>query len=230
MKRRIEFTAAPQAASNINYPTPIKKSLMKTVSSRVRHAFAALSISQVAMVGAAILIAVGSRVLPHPPNFTPLAALGLFAGAVSLRPWVAAIVVVAAMLISDAVIGFHSLMPVVYGCLLVNLIIGSRMVRGREGFQFNAASCGRIVAGSLMGSVLFFLVTNFAVFTTSYPTTGAGLASCYTAALPFFQYTLTGDLFYSAVLFGAYALSTAKSSVHACVNDSASSFAGETVR
>lgn len=158
------------------------------------------------MVAAAILIAVGSRVLPHPPNFTPLAALGLFAGAVCLRPWMAAIVVVAAMLISDAVIGFHSLMPVVYGCLLANLMIGSRLVRNREGLQFGAASCRRIVAGSLMGSFLFFLVTNFAVFLTSYPTSGAGLVACYTAALPFFQYTLTGDLFYSGVLFGAYAV------------------------
>lgn len=170
------------------------------------------------MVGAAILIAVGSRVLPHPPNFTPIAALGLFAGTVSLRPWVAAIVVVAAMLISDAVIGFHSLMPVVYGCLLANLMIGSHLIRSREGFQFGVASCGRIVAGSLIGSVLFFIVTNFAVFLTSYPTTGAGLVACYTAALPFFQYTLTGDFFYSAVLFGAYALCNAKSTAPIYVN------------
>lgn len=191
---------------------------MKTVSSHVRRSFAALSSSQIALVGAAVLIAVGSRVLPHPPNFTPLAALGLFAGAMSVRPWVAVLVVVAAMLMSDAVIGFHSLMPVVYGCLLVNLAIGFRLMRSRDGFQLGAASCGRIVVGSFIGSLLFFLVTNFAVFLTFYPATGAGLLACYTSALPFFQYTLTGDLFYSAVLFGTYALCTAKSSAPVFAN------------
>lgn len=191
---------------------------MKTVASHVRQSFAGVTRSQIAMIGAAILVAVGSRVLPHPPNFTPLAAIALFAGAISVRPMVAAVVVVAAMLISDAVIGFHALMPVVYGCLLVNLIIGSRLIRGREGVPFGAASCGRIFAGSLIGSVLFFLVTNFAVFLTAYPNTGAGLLACYTSALPFFQYTLSGDLFYSAALFGAYALCTARSASPAYAN------------
>ncbi|TWU15785.1 DUF6580 family putative transport protein [Allorhodopirellula heiligendammensis] len=191
---------------------------MKSISSQIRHARSSVSPSQIALITAAIGIAVVSRLLPHPPNFTPLAAIGLFAGAISLRPAVAIATVLLAMLVSDAFLGFHSLMPVVYGCLLVNLMIGSRLVRGSEGLQFGAASCGRIVAGSLLGSVLFFLATNFAVFVTSYPTTGTGLLACYTAAIPFFQYTVTGDLAYSAVLFGAYALCTARSASPVYVN------------
>lgn len=189
---------------------------MKSIQNPIRVSLASVSLSHIVFVGAAVLVAVASRLLPHPPNFTPLAAIGLFAGAISLRPAVAAGVVVVAMLVSDAFLGFHPLMPVVYGCLLANLVIGSRLVRRNGGFQMSAASCGRIAAGSVIGSVLFFLITNFAVFLTSYPATGSGLMACYTAALPFFQYTVTGDLAYSAVLFGAFALSFAKSEAPVC--------------
>ncbi len=191
---------------------------MKSISNPIRGSLSSVSLSQLALLGAAVVVAVASRLLPHPPNFTPLAAIGLFAGAISLRPAVAAGVILVAMLVSDAFLGFHSLMPIVYGCLLINLLIGSRLVRQNGGFQVGAASCGRIVAGSLIGSVLFFLITNFGVFLTSYPATGSGLMACYTAALPFLQYTVTGDLAYSAVLFGAYALCTSRSTSPAYAN------------
>lgn len=165
--------------------------------------------STILWLGAAVGLAIAARLLPHPPNFTPLAALGLFAGAVSLRPKLAAFGILTAMLVSDLFLGFHSLMPVVYGCLLASIAIGSFFVRGsgNSEFSFNVNSTGRILAGSLMGSVLFFVVTNFAHFLAFYPMTGTGLISCYTAAIPFFQYTVSGDLAYSGVLFGAYALS-----------------------
>lgn len=160
-------------------------------------------------LGAAVGLAIAARLLPHPPNFTPLAALGLFAGSVSLRPKLVGIAILAAMLVSDLFLGFHPLMPVIYGCLLANIAIGAFFVRGGRDskFSFNLNSTGRIFAGSLMGSVLFFVVTNFAHFLAFYPMTGSGLMSCYTAAIPFFQYTVTGDLVYSGVLFGAFALS-----------------------
>ena len=165
--------------------------------------------STVVWLSVAVGLAVAARLLPHPPNFTPLAALGLFAGAVSLRPKLAGFAILAAMLVSDMFLGFHPLMPVIYGCLLANIAIGTFFVRGGRGsrFSFNLKSTGRIFAGSLMGSVLFFVVTNFAHFLAFYPMTSSGLMSCYTAAIPFFQYTITGDLVYSGVLFGAFALS-----------------------
>ncbi|MCM2369565.1 DUF6580 family putative transport protein [Aporhodopirellula aestuarii] len=188
---------------------------MNTLTARIRRSFSALTLSQLAMIGAAMAVAVASRLLPHPPNFTPMAAIGLFAGAVCLRPAVAASAIVGAMLISDAFLGFHSLMPVVYGCLLVNLAIGSRFVRGANGLDFGAASCGRMIAGSLIGSVLFFLATNFAHFVAFYPPTFSGLVACYTAAIPFFQFTVAGDLVYAGVLFGSFALVSMKSGAFA---------------
>jgi len=183
---------------------------MNTLPSKIRQSLSTVTWGQICFVAIAVVVAVAARLLPHPPNFTPIAAMGLFAGVVCLRPLVAAGMIVAAMLISDWFLGLHSMMPIVYGCLLVNLLIGSRFVRGRDSFQFGAASCGRIVAGSLMGSVLFFLVTNFACFVSFYPMTGAGLMACYTSAIPFFQFTLAGDLVYSGVFFGAFALATAR--------------------
>ena len=65
-----------------------------------------------------------------------------------------------------------------------------------------------VAAGSVASSVLFFIVTNFGTWATGelYPPTLAGLTACYVAAIPFFQNTLAGDLFFSALLFGGFAL------------------------
>ena len=59
-----------------------------------------------------------------------------------------------------------------------------------------------------MASSLFFLMSNFGVWTTGlmYPLTVQGLIACYTAALPFFLNTLAGDLLYSSALFGSFEL------------------------
>lgn len=160
-------------------------------------------------VAGMVAIAVLARWLPHPPNFTPLGALALFGGAIAGRQgaagrrWIAGAAVLATMLISDAMLGFHPLMPVVYGCLLVNVWLGHRYLSGHgDGF----VGAGRTVATSLMGSVVFFLVTNLACWVWMYPPTWAGLAACYASAVPFFQYTLTGDLIYSGILFGTLSL------------------------
>nr|WP_146580154.1 DUF6580 family putative transport protein [Neorhodopirellula pilleata] len=180
---------------------------MNKLSQSIIRAIRSFDTSHAVMLMAAVAVAVIARLLPHPPNFTPLAALGLFAGTVSRKPAMAAVAVVAAMLVSDAVIGFHSLMPLVYGCLLVNIAIGALWVRGSRSTDLTAgfATTGRIVSGTLMGSVLFFLVTNLGCFVAFYPTTLAGLIACYTAAIPFFQYTLAGDLVYTGALFGLFA-------------------------
>jgi hypothetical protein len=65
-----------------------------------------------------------------------------------------------------------------------------------------------IAAGALAGSVSFFVITNFGMwlFSGFYPLTSAGLVACYVAAIPFFQNTLAGDLFFTALLFGGFAL------------------------
>jgi hypothetical protein len=69
-----------------------------------------------------------------------------------------------------------------------------------------------IAATTLLGSCLFFAVTNFALWAagTSYPRTAAGLAACYVAAIPFFRNSLLGDATYATILFGAWALAEAR--------------------
>ncbi len=145
-----------------------------------------------------IIVGAVARFLPYPPNFSPIGAMALFAGATLGSRLRAALVPLTAMLLSDLWLGMHSLMPVVYGCFLFNVWLGSRMQSRLQPL--------RIAGMSIAGAIFFFIVTNGACWFMSYPTSWAGLVSCYTLAIPFFQNTLLGDLFFSAVLFGAFAL------------------------
>lgn len=145
-----------------------------------------------------ILAAAMSRLLPHLPNFTPIAALGLFGGVYFDKKF-ATIVPLAALVISDYVIGFHSLIGWVYGSFLAISLMGMWLK--------NHKSAGTIAWSTLAGSVLFFIVTNFGVWVSGYyPHTVDGFIACYVAAIPFFRNTLAGDFFYVTVLFGSYEL------------------------
>ena len=147
-----------------------------------------------------IFAAAAMRLLPHPPNFTPVGALALFGGAhVDKNRW-AFIIPLAAMLLSDAVIGFHNQMPIVYGSFALIVCMGFAL-RERKTLL-------PVTGAALAASTLFFIVTNFGVwaFESLYPKTLVGLVSCYVAAIPFFGNTVAGNLFYTAVLFGAFAL------------------------
>ena len=148
----------------------------------------------------AVIVAAALRLVPHPPNFTPIGAMALFSGAYLAHRWLALAVPLAAMLLSDAVLGFHSGMPFVYGSVALIVLIGW--------FGLKRVSSLRVVAAALISSVLFFVVTNFGTWAVSgmYPMTLSGLAACYVAAIPFFQNTVVGDLFYSGVLFAGFAL------------------------
>jgi hypothetical protein len=148
----------------------------------------------------AILVATALRLLPHPPNFTPIGAMALFSGAYLGKRWLAFVAPLAAMLLSDAVLGFHSGMAFVYASVALIVLIG--------GIALTRKSVLRIGGAAVASSVLFFVVTNFGTWALSgmYPRTLSGLAACYVAAIPFFQNTLAGDLFYSGVLFGGFAL------------------------
>ena len=149
---------------------------------------------------AMIAAAVASRLLPHPPNFSPIAAMALMGGAHFSDKRLALLVPLVALLISDLFIGMHALMPLVYGSFIAMVAIGF-LLKGR-------VSALNVTAAALAGSVLFFLVTNFGVWAlySTYPNTWAGLMVNYTAAIPFFQNAVMGNLFYSGVLFGGYAL------------------------
>ena len=145
------------------------------------------------------------RLVPHWPNFTPIAALALFGAATFERKWLGLAVPMAAMLLSDALIGFHGSMGAVYTSFGLTWLLGLWALKQRQ-------TAGRIAAASIASSVLFFLITNFSVWygSTFYPQTAAGLITCYTAGLAFYNGTsfflngILGDLFFSAVLFGSY--------------------------
>ena len=147
-----------------------------------------------------VLLAALSRLLPHPPNVAPIAAMALFGGAHFERKAWAFAVPLAALFLSDALLGFHSLMPLIYGAFAAIVGIGFLLRRRRRPLQ--------IAGATLAGSVLFFVVTNLGVWMLGslYPKTLAGLATCYIAAIPFFGNTLLGDAFFTAVLFGGFGL------------------------
>ena len=147
-----------------------------------------------------ILSAALFRVLPHPPNFTPIAAIALFGGSQFADKRTAFLVPLTSMLLSDLVLGLHVMQLVIYGCFALIVCLGLRL-RSRRTIR-------RIIISALAGSMLFFLFTNFAVWsaTAMYPKNLGGLTQCYVAALPFLQNTLSGDLFFNAVLFGSLAL------------------------
>lgn len=151
----------------------------------------------VGLVGVIVL----GRLLPHAPNFTPVAAVALFAGCYLNRKW-ALVLPLAGMVLSDLFLDNYPLRGrlVVYGALALSFVIGlviRKKVSGRK-----------VVLGSLAGSVLFFLITNcvFLYSPVMYPHSFTGQMASYYNGLPFFKWTVLGDLFYTGVLFGAYAL------------------------
>ena len=91
-------------------------------------------------------------------------------------------------------------MPFVYASVAVIVLVGWAIRANMTPF--------RIATAAVIGSVMFFTVTNFGVWLSSgmYPQTLSGLAACYVAAIPFFQNTLASDLFYAGLLFGGFAL------------------------
>lgn len=152
-----------------------------------------------------IAFAVALRVLPHPANFAPVAAVAIFGGAILPRK-LALWVPVGAMIVSDAIIGFHNLVLLTWGCYALIALASNIWLK-----KPNLAKGAGL---TLAGSSLFYLVTNFGVWLTSgmYAHSWSGLAQCYAMAIPFFRNTVAGDLFYTAALFGAFALATRLSS------------------
>lgn len=152
-------------------------------------------------VAAVILLSAVLRLVPHWPNFTPIAAMALFAGTYMKNRKLAFAIPMVAMLISDLFLGFHQTMIAVY--IGFALIVGVGMML-RSRVQFTT-----VVLASLGASVIFYLLTNFAVWVSGmvgYPMNSAGLIQCYVAAIPFFRNALLGDIFYTTVFFGSFYL------------------------
>ena len=159
------------------------------------------SLSQKHMIiSALILFAVISRLIPHPLNFTPIGALGLFAGAyiVDKRVW---LLPLCALLLSDFFVGFYEpvAMLFVYIGFALSVFIGRILLSEKR-------TSLKLGGAAFSSATLFFIVSNFGTWLTGtlYPMTLAGLTECFTMAIPFYGYTLLGDLFYVGVLFGIF--------------------------
>lgn len=155
-----------------------------------------------------VLCAAAARLVPHWPNFTPLAAVSLFAGFWFARRSMALLVPLCAMLLSDMVIGGYE--PAVMATVYVSLLLPIAF----RGILRTRLSALRIGGTAIVSSIVFFLTTNFAhwLWMGNYSLTLAGLGECYAAALPFFKYQVMGDLMWSGGLFGAYAMAARSAS------------------
>ena len=152
-------------------------------------------------VVALLLIMAGAafRVLPHPDNFAPVAAIALFSGVV-LSPGLALTIPLLIMMASDLLLGLHSLFLWAWSSFFLVSLLG-------VGIRKNPR-LGLIFAGSLAGSLIYFVVTNLGVFFVDnlYPKTWAGLYECFVMALPFFRNSILSDLFFTSCLFGIFAI------------------------
>jgi len=148
---------------------------------------------------AMVLLGASARLLPHPWNFTPMMAIGLFAGYQARKTGTGILVALLGLVLSDAVMGFYPGFWYVYAATLVPVLLG-RLIRKHSG-------AGAIAAAGLASSLSFFIITNFMFWVASgwYPRTAAGLSTSYLAAIPFYQNQLLGDAFYSIAIFGGYA-------------------------
>jgi hypothetical protein len=166
--------------------------------------------TRISIIIAIIFAAAVTRLLPHAPNFSPIAAMALFGGAYISNRYLSIAAPLLAMLASDALMGFNGWafpeqITAVYGSFVIIAILGHTLQQNKGALK---------VAGTtIAASVIFFVLTNFAVWLGGYfhspalyPMNAAGLTECYVSAIPFFKNSLAGDLFYSAVLFGGFYL------------------------
>ena len=149
-----------------------------------------------------ILLGIAMRLIPHPPNFAPIAAIGLFSGVYFSNRKYAFALPLLAMLVSDAIIGFAEIWITlaVYGSFAIAGLIGLWLKKNKN--------LTNTIGASLLASSAFFVITNLVVWlaTPWYTKNVAGISQCFFLAIPFFRNTILGDLFYVGVLFGVYEL------------------------
>ncbi|HEY9584185.1 MAG TPA: DUF6580 family putative transport protein [Candidatus Paceibacterota bacterium] len=149
-----------------------------------------------------LAVAISGRLLPHLWNMTPIAAVAILAGAKLGWKWGIGVAVVA-MFFGDLIIGFYTpqVMIAVYACLAFSGIIGYLIKKSQK--------VGMIIGASALSTVIFFFVTNYAVWQWSplYSHNFGGLILSYIAGLPFFANQILGDMFFTVALFAVWELS-----------------------
>jgi uncharacterized membrane protein len=139
-----------------------------------------------------VIVAVSLRLLPHMPNFVPIIAISMFAGAY-LPKKKAIMIPLAIMVISDLFIGLHNVVLFTWGAMLLCGFIGTRLK--------NNIRPGSIVSTTLFSALAFFLISNLGVWLVWYPTTFAGLTNCFVKAIPFFRSTFLVNIVVVIVMF-----------------------------
>lgn len=144
-----------------------------------------------------ILIAIWFRLIPHLPNFTPITSLALFSGLMLKRRWLSVTIPILAMILSDLVLGFSEITIWVY--------LGISAISMVSWFQRKIN-----INSILISSLVFFIISNFGVWVIGYPHTMDGLLTCFTLAIPFFGYSILGDLFWGYTFKYSYKLLESK--------------------
>ena len=169
---------------------------------------------QTGVLSIIILLAAFTRIMPHPPNFSPMAAIGLFGAAHFAKKWQAFFIPLIGIWVSDLVINNY-----VYSSSSSNFVwfysgfywqyISYILIIFTGLFIFNRGiSLTKTAGGMISSSGIFFLVSNFGVWAggTMYPKNFGGLITCYAAGVPFIHNTIISDVLFTTVLFGAYYL------------------------
>jgi hypothetical protein len=145
-----------------------------------------------------IIAAAASRFIPHPPNFSSIAAIALFGGAYFDDKKLSFVIPLLAMFLSDLYLGLHRLIPAVYASFAIIVFAGFKLREKKTPINIGLAA--------ILGSVIFYVTTNFAVWIMSnyYSHTIDGFIKCYIAAIPFFLNSLGGDITYTVLLFGSF--------------------------
>ena len=169
---------------------------------------------QTGVLSIIILLAAFTRIMPHPPNFSPMAAIGLFGAAHFAKKWQAFFIPLIGIWVSDLVINNY-----VYSSSSSNIVwfysgfywqyISYILIIFAGLFIFNRGiSLTKMFGGMISSSGIFFLVSNFGVWAggTMYPKNFGGLITCYAAGVPFIHNTIISDVLFTTVLFGTYYL------------------------
>lgn len=140
-----------------------------------------------------ILVLSFSRLIPHPWNFTPILATGIFSGFYFKQIYLSSLIVITSMFIGDLFLGFHSTMLFTYISLIVGVLLG---------FNIKKFNYSEILFSGLAASISFFIITNFGAWATLaiYEKNLAGLFQSYVLAIPFFHNTLISTLLYLFVI------------------------------
>lgn len=138
-----------------------------------------------------IIFGIICRLIPHPPNFSPVTAIALFGGLNFSDKRIAFSIPLVVLFLSDLILGISMINLFVYTGFLTIVFLGTKI----KSIKF-----GNII----LSSFIFFLISNFGVWIIGYPKNIEGLILCYTMAIPFFGYSIAGDLFFGYLFKFSY--------------------------